>query len=190
LETIVKLILASASPRRRELLARLTDAFVVEPPRVAEAQTGDPRSRAMATASAKARDVAGRSDGVVVAADTVVAIGEETLGKPASAAEAAEMLRRLSGREHRVITALCVLDTASGREVSAVEETFVKFRALDEEEIEEYVRSGEPLDKAGAYGIQGRAALFVEGIRGDFYNVVGLPLQRLGLLLREVGVRV
>jgi len=100
------------------------------------------------------------------------------------------MLRVLSGRTHRVLTGLCVLSTEDGRERTAIEETVVRFRPLSQAEIATYVASGEPMDKAGAYGIQGRGALFVERIEGDFYNVMGLPLCRLSLLLREVGLRV
>ena len=112
------------------------------------------------------------------------------LGKPEDAASAKEMLRRLGGREHSVLTGLCILATDDGLERVVVEETIVRFRVLSEEEIDTYVTSGEPMDKAGAYGIQGQGGLFVERISGDFYNVMGLPLCRLVLLLREVGVRV
>jgi len=186
----MNLILASGSPRRRELLSRIVDEFAVVPSRAAEEERGEPRARALTAAVAKAREVGSRCEGIIIAADTLVVIDRKALGKPKTTGEAADMLRELSGREHRVVTGLCVLDAKAGRELSAVEETRVCFRALSDEEIEAYVRTGEPLDKAGAYAIQGRGALFVERICGDFYNVVGLPLHRLALLLREVGVRV
>jgi septum formation protein len=126
------------------------------------------------------------SETVVIASDTVVAIDGMILGKPADAAEAAEMLRRLSGRTHRVYSGVAV--ACRGETVVEHEETAVTFRALTEREIAAYVATGEPLDKAGAYGIQGRGGLFVQGISGDYYNVMGLPLCRLGLILRRLGV--
>ena len=110
------------------------------------------------------------------------------MGKPRDVSVARDYLRRLSGRVHRVITGLAIIDAGSGKEVYDYEVTEVKFRELSDKEIELYVSSGEPLDKAGAYGIQGFACLFVEWIRGDFYNIVGLPLFKLSLLLREFGV--
>lgn len=160
-------------------------------PSVAEEPTcGDPRERVLKGARAKAHEVSARHQGVIIAADTLVIVDGAVLGKPKSRDDAKRMLETLSGREHSVLTGLCVISTKSGEERSAVEETLVWFRELGTDEIEGYLASGEPEDKAGAYAIQGRAALFVERICGDFYNVVGLPLCRLGFLLREVGVRV
>jgi len=184
------LVLASASPRRRELLARVVDDFLIVPSRCDEPSDGPPRERVVRAASAKVRDVAERRAGVIVGADTLVIVGEEVLGKPRSRDEARRMLEGLSGREHRVVTGVCVLSTWTGVEIQAVEETAVRFRDLELEEIERYVDTGEADDKAGAYAIQGRAAAFVDRIRGDFHNVMGLPLCRLVLMLREVGVRV
>ena len=184
------LILASASPRRRELLARITRDFEVVPPRVSESSSGDPAVRVLDSARAKACEVAARRRGVIVGADTLVVVGGEVLGKPSSRSHAQRMLEELSGREHSVFTGLCVLCAPSGLERTAVEETVVRFRDLQSSEIADYVRSGEPDDKAGAYAIQGRAAHFVERISGDYTNVMGLPLCRLILLLREVGFRV
>ena len=184
------LILASASLRRRELLSRITSDFIVVPSLGAEPASGDARERVLKGACAKAQAVSIDHQGVIIAADTLVVVDEVVLGKPESRDDARRMLEALSGREHSVFTGLCVLSTTSGEERSAVERTFVQFRDLEADEIEAYIQSGEPDDKAGGYAIQGRAALFVERIRGDYFNVMGLPLCRLGLLLREVGVRV
>jgi septum formation protein len=144
----------------------------------------------MRLSGAKAEEVAGRlmdADTVVVGADTVVVLDGRILGKPRDKDEAVSMLTALSGREHRVYTGVTVLG-GDVRMQSAAEETAVRFRALTQQEIHSYVETGEPMDKAGAYGVQGLASLFVEGIRGDFFNVVGLPLCRLGIMLRKAGV--
>ena len=147
-----------------------------------------PDKLVQALASHKAREVAAKCapGDLVVAADTIVWHEGRVYGKPHSEGEAADMLRALSGRAHAVYTGVCVLK--DGRESLAAERSAVHFRALSEAEIAAYIRTGEPMDKAGAYGIQGRASLFVEGIEGDYFNVVGLPLCRLGLMLRELGV--
>lgn len=183
------LILASASPRRKELLERLDLKFTVCPADVDETMLPDEDALAypLRTAVKKAMAVAARRDhAVVIAADTVVAVDNEILGKPKSEADAKEMLRRLSGREHVVITGIGIADTASGRTLSATEQTIVYFHSLTEEEIDAYVASGEPLDKAGAYGIQGKGSLLVRKIDGDYFNVVGLPLSKLYRLLLNV----
>lgn len=183
------LILASESPRRRALLSRLTADFVVEPSRIAERADGSPAERAVDVARAKAHAVGRGRRAVVIGADTIVVIDGEILGKPVSREEARVMLGRLSGRAHRVLTGLCVLDVESGAERVHCEETRVLFRRLDEDEIEAYLDTGEYRDKAGGYAIQGGAAQFVSGIEGDYTNVIGLPLCRLSVLLREMGVR-
>lgn len=188
-EGAMDLILASKSPRRKELLARLSPDFAVVPSRVDEGETGPPEERVVRAARAKARTVGRTARGVVIGADTMVVIDEETLGKPATRAAAEAMLRRLSGREHSVLTGLCVLNTITGQERTHCEKTRVAFRSIDEEEIAAYLEAGEYRDKAGAYAIQGAAAKFVSGIVGDYTNVIGLPLCRLTLLLRDVGVR-
>ena len=141
-----------------------------------------------ALASAKAREAAAEAaeGDVVIAADTIVVYGGRVYGKPHSPAEAAAMLRTLSGRTHEVYTGVCVI--RSGVELCRADRSAVTFRALSEGEIERYIASGEPLDKAGAYGAQGRGALFVERIDGDFFNVMGLPLCMLGEMLKEQGV--
>jgi septum formation protein len=184
------LILASGSPRRRELLSRITREFRVVHSGVPEETGGTAEERVLRAATAKARSVRAGGEAVVIAADTVVLLDGDVLGKPVSRDEAERMLWRLSGREHVVITGLCVRVAATGAERTACERTVVRFRDLERWEIDSYLDAGEYRDKAGAYAIQGRAAAFVDRICGDYNNVVGLPLCRLVLLLREVGVRV
>lgn len=185
-----KLILASNSPRRSDILATLGVAFERMPPDVDERQLdGEPPSDYVTrSARAKVASVAERvSDGIVVGADTVVVIDGRPLGKPSSPDDAREMLRSLSGRWHAVMTGLAVRDVASGRELAEHDKTLVRFRELADEEIDAYVDTGEPLDKAGAYGIQGRGMLFVDEIAGSYHNVVGLPATLLQRLLRRLG---
>lgn len=182
------IILASASPRRQALLASAGIALRVDPPRVDEALLpGEaPAAAAERLAQAKAAEVFGRNPGdLVLAADTLVALGAEILGKPASAEEAVAMLERLSGETHAVVTGVALL--GPGVEARFHARTEVEFRPLSAEEIRAYVRSGEPLDKAGAYGIQGGAAAFVRTIRGSYTNVVGLPLAECVERLRRLG---
>ncbi len=185
----MKLILASASPRRRELMGHLGLPFSVVPAAGPETPPpgADAGETARALSEAKAREVAGTyPDAVVIGADTVVEIDGEILGKPRDEADAKRMLRLLSGREHRVYTGVTVI--AGGEMESVWERTRVFFRPMTEAEIASYTATGEPLDKAGAYGYQGRASLYVERIDGDYFNVVGLPLCRLGTMLEKLGV--
>ena len=185
------IILASGSPRRRELLEMLGLDFEVCPARGGEhpPEHAGPEETVLALARAKAAEVAEHSgaENVIIAADTIVWLDGAVLGKPHSEAEAADMLRRLSGREHEVWTGLCIM--RDGKELAGAERTYVKFRELAQDEISAYIATGEPMDKAGAYGAQGRASVFVEGIRGDFFNVMGLPLCRLGKMLGKLGVK-
>ena len=174
------LILASASPRRRELLAQAGFTFDVIPTDIPELRKPgeDPIRFVTRLAREKAEAVATTHaltpDTLVLGADTIVLVDEEVLGKPEDAADAARMLRLLSGQTHQVITGLCV---ARGRERQrAAEVTFVRFVTLSDQEIHDYVATGEPLDKAGAYAIQGRAGRWVPRIHGCYFNVVGLPL--------------
>lgn len=185
----MRLILASSSPRRIELLRRLGLGFeVVKPLWETRVIDDDPVEVAELTALEKARAVAGGfTEGLVIGADTIVVIDDEILGKPRDEEEARLFLRKLSGRVHRVITGIAVVDAGRGREEVDHEVTEVKFKELSEEEIELYIASGEPFDKAGGYGIQGLGSLFVEWIKGDYFNVVGLPIYRLSLLLRRFG---
>ena len=186
----MKIILASASPRRRELLEGLGLHLMIRPalgeehpePGLSGGETAKRLSRAKCLEIAADAD----EDAVVIAADTVVCLDDEILGKPADEQDAKRMLRALSGRDHRVFTGVTV--ARGGRVLSDHEETAVHFRPLSEREIEAYIATGEAMDKAGAYGIQGRASLFVRAIEGDYFNVVGLPLCKLGQMLKELGV--
>ena len=193
------MILASSSPRRIELLREVGYEPTVIPANIDEAPLpGEtPVQLVQRLACSKARFVrdAHREQvrgEVILAADTVVWDAEECLGKPANAADARWMLESLSGREHHVSTGVCLLlcadEPEAGREVSFVDTTDVRFAQLSDSLIEEYVASGEPMDKAGAYGIQGLGRLLVEGIRGDYFNVVGLPVRRVAAELEALGV--
>ncbi|MBQ3510307.1 MAG: septum formation inhibitor Maf [Peptococcaceae bacterium] len=186
------LILASASPRRRELLRQIGADFEVE---VSNAQeiiddSLSPEEMVQRLALQKATAVAGNhTDGLVLGSDTVVVSDQRLLGKPATEEEAAEMLRSLSGRWHQVMTAVALVDASGEREPwVSVEKTGVKFRNLSEEDIAAYIATGESMDKAGSYGIQGYGALLVEKIEGCYFNVVGLPLQRVAAGLRNWGM--
>jgi septum formation protein len=185
-----RVVLASASPRRRDLLDLIGIAHEVHPANIDETMRPReaPRRYAERLAREKASAIATRDpDLITIGADTVVVIDRKVLGKPADADDAARMLRMLSGREHTVITAVAV---SRGRKLrSAIEEVRVKFRGLRDDEIDAYIAMGEPMDKAGAYGIQGYGATIVERIEGDYFAVMGLPLVRLVGLMRDVGVR-
>ena len=184
-----KVVLASSSPRRRELLNLIGIAHEVRPANLDESMRPreTPRRHAERLARDKASAIAMRDpDLITIAADTIVVINRKVLGKPVDKEDAARMLAMLSGREHTVITAVAV---SRGKKLrSAIEEVKVKFRRLREEEIEAYIATGEPMDKAGAYGIQGYGATIVERVEGDYFAVMGLPLVRLIGLMREVGV--
>lgn len=179
-------ILASASPRRKELLALLLPQFIVETAPVDETDHPPlpPRELVALLAARKARAVADRFPADrVIGSDTVVAVDGQILGKPQSPEEAVGMLRTLSGRTHTVYTAVCVCSPEGERQ--AVSSTQVTFAPMSEEEIDWYVATGEPMDKAGAYGIQGYGARFIREIQGDFYTVMGLPVQKLYQLLTD-----
>ena len=188
----MQIILASASPRRRELLGMMgVKNFEVLPARGDEISDPalSPCETVKALAAAKAREVCAQvsqSDCVIIAADTVVSKDGRILGKPQSEDEAFEMLSFLSGSSHKVYTGLCVI--ANGTEICQAEESTVYFRDLSPDEIRRYIATGEPMDKAGSYGIQGKASLFVRRIEGDYYNIVGLPVCRLGQILTKLGV--
>jgi septum formation protein len=184
-----RVILASSSPRRRELLSLVGIAHEVRPADIDEAYLrGErPAEHAERLAREKARVVAvAVPEAVAIGADTIVVIDGDVLGKPRDPAHAAEMLRRLSGRSHRVITAVAA--AWRGASASAVEEVGVTFRALTEPEIAAYIATGEPMDKAGAYGIQGFGATIVERVDGDYFAVMGLALNRLVRLLEGLGL--
>ena len=183
------LILASQSPRRRELLGRITEQFIVRPTGCDESFTcADPaeHARQLALRKCAAAVAESASEDAVIAADTVVFLEGVLLEKPGSKAEARAMLRRLSGHTHIVCTGVAV--AYKGETRSFVQQTRVTFHEMSDSLIDWYVASGEPMDKAGAYGIQGKGALLVEGIEGDYFNVVGLPVAPLYRLLLEMQV--
>lgn len=186
-----QLILASASPRRRDLLTQIGLEFGILPSTIEEkTNETEPVKLVAELALMKASDVARRVEGLVIGADTIVVDGKTVLGKPRSKEEAVEMLQRLSGRQHQVMTGVAVVDSETGDRWVDVEITQVYFRELTLQEIQHYVDSGEPMDKAGAYAIQQKGALFVNAIEGDYFNVVGLPLLKTVQLLQKAGVNI
>lgn len=191
------LVLASASARRVELLKRITENFEVKVSNFDENSIqfrGDvPEyvikiAKGKAEACAKTITIDENKDTLVIGCDTVVVIGNNILGKPGSREEAFDMLKLLSGKVHKVFSGIAILDIKSGFVNTDFSCTEVKFSNISDEMIEKYVESGDCMDKAGSYGIQGAAAVFVEGINGCFYNVVGLPINKLHKMLREMGV--
>ena len=182
----MQLILASASPRRKELLGLFHIPFSIRVADIDETMdnTKTPFDEVARVSRLKALAVERETDDVVIAADTIVVCEGRVLGKPHSEAEAVEMLQLLSGRDHQVMTGCTVL--AGNRCETFTEVTDLHFRDLSQKEIENYVASGEPMDKAGSYGIQGGAALFCERMVGDYYNVMGLPVCRLSQVLKAV----
>ncbi|MBI4334198.1 MAG: septum formation protein Maf [Chloroflexi bacterium] len=189
-----RIVLVSASPRRKELLRQIGLDFVVDPGGYEEElprRSPSPHGLARRLSLEKARHAAGRhTKALLIAADTIVALDGRILGKPGSPPAAGRMLKALSGRAHLVVTGFTILDTGSGKSRTGSVETTVYLKKLSLEEINAYVGSGEPLDKAGAYGIQGLGAVIVDRIEGDYFNVVGLPLSALAGALKEFGVEV
>jgi septum formation protein len=189
-----KIILASASPRRKELLKQLIgDNFLVYASSYGEAPSPglSPEELLVRHSVEKARDVAKHFDsGLVISADTSIIFEGEILGKPHSPKKAEEMLKKLNGQKFRVLTGITVLDLDSGKEISELESTVVWMAKMSREQILAYVRTGEPLDKAGAFAAQGKGAVLIENIEGDFFNIVGLPLFRLGKILEKFGISV
>ena len=176
----MKYILASASPRRRELLQKITTDFIVDPAEIDETIPDEVRGEFapvfLAAQKAEALSEKYPCD-LIIAADTAVFYDGEILGKPRDKADAVRMLRLLSGQTHKVVTGCCLMKGSASATFS--EESLVTFYPLTDREIDEYVATDEPLDKAGAYGIQGKGALLIQGIEGDYFNVVGLPIARL-----------
>lgn len=186
------LILASASPRRRELLTQAGFSFTVRPADIPEdpLPTEDPAGYVSRLAREKAQavfDAAADPAALVLGADTTVTLDDQILGKPVDADDARRMLRLLSGRTHRVITGVALV-SAAGAQVAA-EVTAVRFLTLSDAEIDSYIATGEPMDKAGAYAIQGRAARWIPRVEGCYFNVVGLPLALVGTMLEAEGIR-
>lgn len=188
----MRIILASQSPRRRELLERMgISHFDVIPAKGEERADPNltPEQLVEELSRQKAAEITvGNPDALIIAADTVVAVDGTVLGKPHDRDDAVRMLQALSGREHTVYSGLTVC--WQGRSVTQHEATAVRFRPLTQDDIDHYVSTGEPMDKAGSYGIQGYGCTLVEGISGDYYNVVGLPVCRLGRILADFGVDV
>lgn len=186
----MSIVLASASPRRQELLSQLGLSFSVRAPNIDESGAGEcsPGTLVETLSRAKtmhlARDCTPQD--CIIAADTVVVLDGQILGKPSTEEDAFQMLRALSGRSHKVFTGLTVQQ--GKRIVTTHEMTTVHFRPLSDQTIRQYIKTGEPMDKAGAYGIQGYGALLVLGIQGDYFNVVGLPLGRLSEALSSFGI--
>ena len=179
------LILASESKRRVEILKMMGFSFLVVPSRVDEDYIGHPLLTARKLAQRKALKVWKEYKySVVIGADTVVVLGDKVFGKPKGEDQAFRMLKELSGKWHKVITAVCILSEGFRRLFHDV--AWVKFREITDEEIWEYIKTGEPMDKAGAYAIQGFGAVFVEKIRGDFYTVMGLPVSKTYRVLKDV----
>ena len=179
------IILASKSPRRKELLSLITDDFTVDSAEVDETLPCDIEPDKAAEYLSKIKAQPFRESGkIVIGADTVVAIDGKILGKPKNEKDAFFTLKNLSGKEHSVFTGVTVIK--NDKEVTFSVQTKVKFFELDDREIEDYISSGEPFDKAGAYGIQGKGSRFVEKIDGDYFNVVGLPISRLARQLKSI----
>lgn len=183
------IILASESPRRAELLRQIGLKFEIRPSAVDEGK--EPKESlenyVKRVALSKAEKAAvGEKNAVIIAADTIVILSKKRLGKPESPESAIAMLNKLSGKCHKVMTGLAVIDTQTGKKKTKIVATKVWFKRLTAEEIADYARSGEPLDKAGGYGIQGKAAVFVKKIEGDYFNVVGLPLNTLYEILAAI----
>ncbi|MBN1191097.1 MAG: septum formation protein Maf [Dehalococcoidales bacterium] len=188
-----KIVLASASPRRKELLEKIGLKITVDPADFQEDMHPDlkPEGLAKYLSIGKAGSAARKyPDAIVIAADTFGVLRGKIIGKPGTADEARLMLMSLSGRSHRVITGFTIIDTAGHKSVTRVVETRVFIKQLSPMEILNYVKTGEPLDKAGAYAIQGLGALIVDKIVGDYYNVMGLPLKAMAESLREFGISV
>jgi septum formation protein len=182
-----RVILASGSPRRQELLKYVVPEYDVIPSSAPEDAIGHPSKQVVELALLKAREIAERNpDALVIGADTVVALRGHVLGKPVGEADAARMLHMLSGRTHKVYTGLAVISGGKARTACCV--TRVTFAHMTDEQIQGYIATGEPMDKAGAYGIQGFGGKYVRGIRGCYFNVMGLPLHTLYEMLKEPGI--
>lgn len=190
----MRFILASSSPRRSDLLNQIGLDFEVIPSRFDESQVNasDPVELVRTLAREKAGTVASEVEGeaIVLGADTIVLLDGEILGKPRDEAEARSMLGRLAGRTHRVLTGVALIRRPNGPILVEHEETAVTMRNLTPGQIAAYVASGEPMDKAGAYAVQGLGSVLVERLQGDYFNVVGLPLPRLALMLEPLGLDV
>jgi septum formation protein len=188
-----KIVLASASPRRKELLEKIGLKFTVDPSAFKENARPDlkPEGYAKYISLGKASIIAPKyPDSIIIAADTIGVLRGKIIGKPGTEDEARQMLLSLSGKSHRVITGFTILDQSNHKSVTRIVETRVYIKELSPAEIFDYVKTGEPMDKAGAYAIQGLGSVIVEKIVGDYYNVMGLPLNALAQSLKEFGINI
>lgn len=193
MDKMKKIILASASPRRKEILKKTGLKFKVDASEYVEnnGHKLPPRKLAIYLSSEKAKSVAGKyKNSIVLAADTFIVFKNRIFGKPANISDARKMLRLFNGKHHSVITGFTITDTLTNKKISRSVKTKVYFRKLSDKEIESYLKTEEFLDKAGAYGIQGQGALLIRKIEGDYYNVMGLPLTALIESLKKFGIEV
>lgn len=190
---VAKLVLAYSSPRREELLKRLGLNFTIVPSKINENNFNDiaPDLLVQKLASRKAEEVAGLVENtVIIAADTVVVNENEIIGKPDDKNDAGKMLEKLQGRQHTVFSGLAVLSTKTAKSLVDVDHTEVYLRQMSKQEIDDYINTGEPLDKAGSYGIQGLGGIFVEKIEGSYFTVMGLPIHKLAVMLKKFDVNI
>jgi septum formation protein len=187
-----QIVLASKSPRRKKLLKGIRVDFIVHPSDFEEKDTHlTPENLAMHNAIGKAQNVARHyKNALIIGVDTVVAVGEHQIGKPKDREDAKRILRLLSGTTHKVVSAICIIDSKTKKNVSGLETTLVTIDRLEESDIEAYINSGEGKDKAAGYAIQGLGSLFIKKIDGDYFNVVGLPIYLLRKLLKEFGIKI
>ncbi|MBI4231712.1 septum formation protein Maf [Candidatus Peregrinibacteria bacterium] len=186
-----QLVLASKSPRREELLKQINLDFLVHPSNFEEKDTHlSPEELALHNAIGKAQQVARHyKNALIIGVDTVVAHNDRIFGKPKDEEDAKEILRYLSNTTHKVISAICIFDTDQDKHLTALETTFVSMDRLDEADIDAYVKSGEGVDKAAGYAIQGLGSLYIKKIEGDYFNVVGLPIYRLRKMLKSFKIK-
>ncbi|MFA6917630.1 MAG: Maf family protein [Candidatus Gracilibacteria bacterium] len=191
MKTEKQLILASKSPRRKQLLEEIGLEFEIYPSDFEEKNEGIlPEELVIHNAIGKAQDVARHHrNALIIGVDTLVAFQDHIIGKPKDREDAKRILRLLSNTTHKVISGICVMDADTKKTISAIETTFVTIDRLDEDDIESYVNSGEGEDKAAGYAIQGKGSVFVKKIEGDYFNVVGLPIFRLRMILKEFGIK-
>lgn len=191
MKPVVQLVLASKSPRRIELLNEIGLDFIVHPSDFIEKQShSSPEELVIYNAIGKAQEVARHyKDALVIGVDTVVAFQDHIINKPKDTEDAKRILRLLSDTTHRVISGICVIDAKKHKAITAIETTLVTMDRLEESDIESYINSGEGVDKAAGYAIQGIGSLFIKKIEGDYFNVVGLPIFRLRKLLKKAGIK-
>jgi len=188
-----KIILASKSPRRADLLNQIGLNFEIIPSKINEKQyiSQDPEESVKKIALMKANEVAKKiKNGIVIGADTIVILDGEVIGKPKDERDAFKILKKISNKEHVVITGLAVVDASTKKTFVETVKTLVKFKKITDEEIKDFIDTGEPFDKAGGYGIMNFASIFVEKVNGCFYNVVGLPLSKLTEMLKHFGINI